>query len=162
MIAAGIVQGTIAFLAYAVLILVALRALRKLEATFVVLLAALLVYPVAIAGFVAMSQSVNFWVFSTSYWFLVLSFLMCFGAVYKSLSLRMLLTLLEKPTHEHSVESLRNEYIFGDSFDNRLQLIVDQGLATKTDGQLSLTNRGASWAHRLIALQRAFGITRSG
>lgn len=162
MIAAGIIQGASAFLVYVALLLVLLRALRNAEATFVVLGAALLVYPTSISVIVAMGYLVNFWVFSTSYWFLVLSFLMGFGAIYKSLSLRMLLTLLENPTHEHSAEAFRKEYIFGDSFNNRLQLIVDQGLAERIGDRLRLTSRGASWANRLIRLQRAFGIMRSG
>lgn len=162
MIAAGIMQGVSAFLVYVALLLVLLRALRNAEATFVVLGAALLVYPTSISVIVAMGHLVNFWVFSTSYWFLVLSFLMGFGAIYKSLSLRMLLTLLETPMHEHSAEAFRKEYIFGDSFNNRLQLIVDQGLAERVGDRLRLTSRGASWANRLIRLQRAFGIMRSG
>lgn len=162
MIAAGIIQGIIAFFGYVALLLLLLRAFHKVEATYVVLLAALFIYPVLLAIFVVLAHSVNFWVFSTSYWFLVLSFLMGFGAIYKSLSLRMLLTLLETPTHEHSAESFRKEYIFGDSFNNRLQLMVDQGLAEWTDDKLSLTIRGANWANRLIILQRVFGIMRSG
>jgi len=162
MIEAGIIQGIIAFCGFGALLLVLLRAFHKVEAIFVVLLAALLVYPVSLAGFVGLAHPVNFWVFSTSYWFFVLSFLMGFGAIYKSLSLRMLLTLLETPTHEHSAESFRKEYIFGDSFNNRLQLMVDQGLAEQTDDGLSLTVRGANWANRLVTLQRAFGIMRSG
>jgi len=162
MIATGIIQGIIAFFGYTALLLLLLRVFHKVEATFVVLLAALFIFPVALASFVALAPSVNLWVFSTSYWFLVLSFLMGFGAIYKSLSLRMLLTLLETPTHEKSAESFRKEYIFGDSFNNRLQLMVDQGLAERTDDKLSLTIRGASWANRLVTLQRVFGIMRSG
>lgn len=162
MIAEGIVQGTIAFCGYVGTLLILLRVFHKVEATFVVLLAALLIYLASAAIFVGLSYSVNFWIFSTSYWFLVLSFLMAFGAVYKSLSLRMLLTLLEEPTHEHSAESFRNKYIYGVSFNDRLRLIVDQGLAEQVGGRLSLTKHGEKWARRMVTLQRAFGITRSG
>jgi hypothetical protein len=162
MIASGLVQGATAFCAYVLLILILLRLFHKTEATFVVLSAGLVAYGLAIGIFVALGDTINFWVFSSSYWFLVLCFLMAFGAVYKSLSLRMLLTLLERPEHEHSVEAFRNEYIFGDSFAGRLQLIVNQGLAAKEGDRLSLTRRGKAWAYRVVKLQRTFGIMRSG
>lgn len=162
MIVQGMMQGATAFAAYVIVVLLLLRAVRKNEPTFIVLFSALLVFPLSITVWFLLQMQINFWVFSTAYWFLVLCFLMGFGAVYKSLSLRMLLELLEKPDHTHSAEEFRQEYIFGDSFHHRLQLIVDQGLAERHDGSLSLTVRGKKWAEAIIGVQRAFGITRSG
>lgn len=163
MIAEGISQSLIAFFTYVLTILVILRIMRKTEPTIVVLISASAIYGFSIALAMVANQHVNFWYFSISYWFLVLSFLLAFGAVYKSLSLRMLLVLLEKPNRAHSTQSFREEYIFGDSFDNRLQLIIDQGLAKRREqNEFELTSRGANWAASLVKLQRLFGIMRSG
>jgi small-conductance mechanosensitive channel len=158
----GILQGAIGFCAYMGLILVLLRVARGVDATFTVLLSALFIYILTFVLILVVGYQMNFWVFSTSYWFLVLSFLMVFGAIYKSLSLRMLQTLLEEHNHRYSVEGLRDEYIFGESFSNRLQLIVKQDLAERVDGKLALTKRGAKWANFAVKLQRSFGIMRSG
>lgn len=156
-----ILQGFAAAVAYGLVLLVALRVSRR-SPTLVVLATAAVVYVAAAAVFMLLGQVVGFWAYSTTYWFLVLCFLMAFGAIYKSLSLRILLDLTEKSELTGSADELAQRYIFGSSFEDRLGIAVDGGLAARSADGLSLTSRGRALASRVRAAQRAFGITRSG
>lgn len=162
MIWIGIAQGLVAAIVYFFSVLVSLRALRRRDPMFIVLEVAAAAYVVVFAALVLLGQAVNFWVFSTSYWFFVLCFLMAFGATYKSLSLQILLQLSKKPDRSELVELLREQYVFGKSFRDRLDLIVELGLANKNENRLRLTPSGKMLAGCVRAVQRAFGIMRSG
>ncbi|MEM9204757.1 MAG: hypothetical protein AAGA88_00355 [Pseudomonadota bacterium] len=162
MICAGIAQGLFAAVAYFLVLLIALRVLRRTDPMFTVLAVALVAYACMFGLLIAAGQIVNFWIFSTSYWFFVLTFLMAFGAIYKSLSLQILLQLSHKPGRQESAEVLRMQYVFGRSYSDRLSLLVERGLVAKTLSGLSLTAEGRALANRVRAAQRAFGIERSG
>lgn len=162
MIWAGIGQGFAAAIVYFLAVLVVLRALARIDPMFTVLASALAAYVAMLFAFPFAGQAVNFWVFSTSYWFFALCFLMAFGAVYKSVSLQILLQLSQQPDRSERTATLRTQYVFGRSFQDRLALIVDRRLATENPDGLSLTASGNRLARRARAVQRAFGVMRSG
>ncbi len=158
----GLAHGVVCFVFYVLAVLVVLRVDRTREpALLVVVLAAV----VGVAGpvvFAWLGPAFNAWVLLASYSFLTLGFLVGFGAVYKSLSLRILLRLLDTPGRTGSYQAIFDAYLIEDSYQNRLSVIVDKGLVDLQDGQLSLTARGRVLAQRVRAIQRAFGITHSG
>jgi len=82
------------FGAYLIIILLALRLIRGISPSVLVCGCALLVYIGGLCLIVTIGWRVNFFSFSSLYWFLTLNLLMIFGAVYKSISLRMMLNLL--------------------------------------------------------------------
>jgi len=158
----GLVHGAVCFAFYVIAVLVVLRVNRSTEPA---LLVVLLAVALAIAGplvFAWLGPGFNVWVLLASYSLLTLCFLVGFGAVYKSLSLRILLRLLDKPGRTDSYQTIFDAYLVEDSYQNRLSVIVAKGLVDLQDGQLTLTGRGRRLALRVSAIQRAFGITHSG
>lgn len=162
MIPSGIVDGALAFAEYAGLVLVLLRLASRTEPAKIVTLGAPCVLVVHGTGIVLTGAPVNLWVFAVTYSYLALTFLMVFGAVYKSVSLRMLTWLLEQPGNSAAYDTILNHFLIGHSFGNRMALIVDKGYATMDGDRYALTSRGHTLAGRTQALQRIFGIQRSG
>jgi hypothetical protein len=156
-----ILQGLVAAVAYGGVLLVALRVTR-LSPTLIVLATGAIVYVAAALVFVLLGQIVGLWAYSTTYWFLVLCFLMAFGAIYKSLSLRMLLRLLDDPGRTASVRALAEDYVLGESFADRLRVATESGLVSATGVGYQLTSRGTSLARRVRTVQLWFGIEKSG
>jgi hypothetical protein len=157
MIGAGLLQGMGGFALCVVTVAALLRTARSTEPVLVVISASLVVWLLALALLTAAGQTVNFWVYGTSYWFFSLCFLVAFGAIYKSLSLRILLDLSERPGRADSYDRIFERYVAGESYKNRLQVIQNNRLAVCSDCRFSLTPRG----RRLIGAIR-FGINKSG
>lgn len=104
----------------------------------------------------------SFWSISVSYWFGCLCFLMVFGAVYKSISLRVLDQISQSPTDRLDEAVLSGEYIKSDSFDRRLTVILENGYAEKTELGFSLLPKGQRLARIVRWFHRTFSIERSG
>jgi hypothetical protein len=162
MAASGVIQGVIAFALYVAGVLVTLRVARRTEPALTVVVMA----PIAcLGGFMLnllFGRAFNFWGFAVFYWFLVMGFVLAFGAIYKSLSLRILLDLLGRPGHSDNGAALHDRYLIADSFQNRLAVILSKGLVSVNNDQYSLTQQGRSLALRVQSVQRVFGISRSG
>lgn len=158
----GLLHGALAFAAYVVAVLVLLRLARRTEPALVTVAAAFGICLLALPVFVLAGQRLNLWVYLVSYWFLATSFLMAFGAVYKSLSLRILMDLLDKPGRSDDYQDIFSRYLVQDSYQNRLGVIVDKGLVTLHGGRYELSERGHRLARNVRAVQLWFGITRSG
>jgi hypothetical protein len=109
-----------------------------------------------------MPISGNIWRAFILFCFLTVSYLMVFGAVYKSVSLRMLLDLLHAPSHRLAKKELNRKYIEQESFEGRINVMLSQGLADRRDGKLLLTAKGRRVARVTHGLQRTFGIHKSG
>ena len=103
-----------------------------------------------------------FWPTSAIYWFMVLCFLMGFGAIYKSISLRILATLLSRRDWREEYQAILDQYVRQDSYHDRLQILVKEGFAIRDQQKFTLTARGRRIARTVLALQRAFQIEKSG
>jgi hypothetical protein len=162
MISTGLLQSIIGFAMYIGVILLSLRLFPRIEAALLVVILAMVIFFVGLTMFIFIGQTVNFWIFATGYWFLTTCFLMIFGAIYKSISLRILLELLEKPGRMDSYQDVFTRFVVNDSFQNRLNLIESKNLASIGHGGYVLTPKGTRIAKCARAIQRTFGITRSG
>ena len=89
---------------------------------------AVLVYAGAVVG-ASFSRNANFWIVSVAFWFPSLVFLMCFGAVYKSVSLRILLDLRARPGEMDRYSAVLARYVMTESFESRLHVMDENGLA---------------------------------
>jgi hypothetical protein len=158
----AIATGTIGFGAYLLLVFIGLRALRGVAASAVVTGASVIVYFGTVAAATVFGSVVRFWPLSATYWFLALCFLMVFGAIYKSISLRILLDLLRRPHGTDRYDAVLGRYIEGDSYPNRLQVMVDSGLAVRDSRELRLTDKGRRLAAAVARLQALYKIERSG
>lgn len=128
----------------------------------VVISGSVVVWLLALVLLVAAGHTVNFWVYGTGYWFCSLCFLVAFGAIYKSLSLRILLDISERPGRTDSYERIFAQYVGRESFENRLQVIERNGLAVCSGCRFSLTACGKRLIGAIRAVQRTFGISKRG
>ena len=159
--AAGLLGGIGLFVAYVAVVMAALR-LSSREPAGLVILAAAFVYAIGLPLLAAIGIPVNVWYLTVVYGFLALSFLMVFGAVYKSLSLRMLLDLLQARGHALDERHLAERYIKAQSFHDRLVVMVEKGLAQRMGARIGLSARGRRVAGAARALQTLYRIEKSG
>ena len=154
--------GICGFAVYFVVVVCLLRLLQRKAPALVAITASVLVY-VAVLVIVMLSDwVVMFWYLSATYWFLVLCFLVVFGAVYKSISLRILFDLLNRPARSELYARILEHYIEQESYMSRLQVMMSNGLAVQLPTGFQLTEKGRRIAATVRAIQQAFNIQRSG
>lgn len=155
------VAGFLAGLAYVGCVALVLRRGRGSPAGVAIILAVggylVLLAVVLVAGVAA-----SFWALSICYWFVAVSFLMLFGAVYKSISLRMIIDLYERPDRSAPEDAVRAGYVEADSFESRLAVMVQSGFVREVAGGYVLLPKGRRVAEAAAVLQKAFAIERSG
>jgi hypothetical protein len=123
---------------------------------------ATLVYFAVLAAALVAPVRIAFWPFSAAYAFLALCVLMPFGALYKSVSLRMLGDLSRTAGQALPEQQLLARYIEEDSFGRRVDILLAQGYAEREAGKLRLSAKGRRIAAGIHVLQRAFAIRTSG
>ena len=155
------VLGAAGALLWLAVIVVLLR-LSKRSPALIVVLSAALVYLAVLFAALALAQRVAFWPFSAAYGFLTLCVLMLFGALYKSVSLRMLGDLSLAVGHALPEQELLARYIEEDSFGRRVAILLKEGHALRTAEGLKLSPKGRRIAAGIYRLQQAFAIRASG
>lgn len=157
----SVIAGMAGFFSY---LLVCVVMLRKSSASpaAVVILASLALYSATLAAALFLGCTVAFWLYSAAYWCPSLIFLMIFGAVYKSISLRILLDLLGRPDRSDAYDAVLQRYVSEESFERRLIVMLEAGLAVRNAGCLGLTEKGRRIAFIVAGLQAAFAIEASG
>jgi hypothetical protein len=123
---------------------------------------ALLAYATVVAAAALFGRNANFWTVSIVFWFATLLFLMAFGALYKSVSLRILLDLRDRPGHAGLYSAILGRYVAAESFESRLAVMQENGFAVLTPAGYVLTDKGHRLARLVGALHRLFAIERSG
>jgi hypothetical protein len=158
----GMQIGILCFVVGIFFIAIGLRTLKKVEPALLVVLSAFFFGVLGLCGLIFWAKVGNIWAYVITYSCLSLIFLMGFGAVYKSLSLRILLDLSKQPNMTDSYVRIYNSYLINDSFVNRLEVIKAQKFATENDHHFSLTPRGRALSSRVRTIQQIFGIENSG
>lgn len=160
--AEAIIWGVCGFGFYVTTCLVALRLCRRQTPTALVIgLAPAGGIVSCIIGLI-FDETLKFWGVFATYCFLTICFLMAFGAVYKSISIRMLAELNASHGGRMTMSQLLDGYVQGDSFPHRIQILYDHGFVSPGESALHLTPKGATFARRIMKVQRVFGITESG
>ncbi len=154
--------GAAGFTAYLGTLLVMLRVSHRTTPALVVTASALAVYGAMIVVAASLGRTVLFWPVSATYWFLAACFLMGFGAIYKSISLRILLDLLNRPGRADRYEGILNRYVQEESYQRRLSVLQEAGLAIRGTVGYEVTPKGRRLASIIDALQRLFKIESSG
>jgi hypothetical protein len=154
--------GVAGFAVYVAAALVLLRVSNRMSPALLVTTAGLAVYAAVLGVAVMSGPGVLFWPMSAAYWFLTLAFLMGFGAIYKSISLRILLDLLDRPGHADRYEAILNRYVQHESYQHRLSVLTEGGLARRGPAGCEVTSKGRRLAAIVEALQGFFKIAYSG
>jgi hypothetical protein len=158
----AITTGMVGFAAYLLLVLVLLRVLNRVAPSLVVTVSSFVAYVATLAAAVVFRSYVWFWPLSATYWFLALFFLMIFGAIYKSVSFRILLDLSQRPRRTDRYDSVLSRYVEQESYQNRLRVMVTAGLAVRRAADLELTPKGRRLAGAVARIQALYKIERSG
>ena len=161
-ISAGASFAAAGFVLYVAIVAVVLRLSWAISPALVAIGAAFLTYAALVAIAAVSGRNANFWITSIIFWFPTLGFLMGFGAVYKSVSLRILLDLLARPGERELCSAILERYIAVESFENRLAIMLESGLAIHTSAGYALTEKGRRLARITAAMHRLFAIERTG
>ena len=158
----GFIFAAGAFGTYVLVVMAGLRVARRIEPALLVVASAIAVWLFSLAVLAIAGSEFNFWVFMAGYWFLATSMLMAFGAIYKSLSLRILMDLHAQPDRVDDYNRIFSRYLVQDSYENRLGVIRDKGFVELRAGRYELTSRGRRLANSVRTVQLWFGISGSG
>jgi hypothetical protein len=154
--------GTAGFVFYVAALAMALRRRGMAAPALVAIGVALFAYVAMIVVAVGVNRAVSFWAISAIFWFPTMVFLMAFGALYKSVSLRILVDLLDAPGNAELCSTILQRYIAAESFQARLALMLENKWTIRSSAGYALTKTGRRLARLVAVLQRMFAIQRSG
>lgn len=151
------------FMIYLLTIIISLRLFKNISPTIQVCSFPILIYCLGLTVIVILKVKILFFLFSSLYWFLTISLLMVFGAVYKSISLRMMLNLLKKPNKAELYEIVLKKDIENKSYLERVNILQKKNWIKPSKNQtFVLTERGRFFAKSIGLLQALFSIKESG
>ncbi len=99
----------------------------------------------------------QYWDAASIFGFCVMGYVFAFGAVYKSVSLDILLGLFDRPERTAPLAEIVDRQV-PDLFQGRIRNLVDGGLVEPLDSHFDATAAGQAMASRVGQLRRAFGI----
>lgn len=155
----SITYGFIFFLLLMITFLVLSRTVKTRSPATILCLSSIIVYFLGIVCLIVLKIFFKFFEFSSSYWFFTFSMMMVFFAVYKSISLKMMLNLKNSPA---TLDQILSNYIQQESYKVRLNILLDNGFAEKSSEGYQLTLKGQRYAMIVSAVQKIFSIQKSG
>ncbi|MBR0815533.1 MULTISPECIES: hypothetical protein [Bradyrhizobium] len=99
----------------------------------------------------------QYWDAASIFGFLVMGYVFAFGAVYKSVSLDILLDVVDRPERRAPLTDIIERQVPA-LFQGRIRNLVDGGLVEPLDTHFAPTIAGRTMADRVGRLRRAFGI----
>lgn len=155
-------SGAAWFTLYASATFFAIRLSPNRSPTVLVVTLACLFALASVPAGALVSIEANYWRALVVFLFLTLCHLMIFGAVYKSISLRILLDLFLAPLGKLPADLVLSRYIEQESFAARIQVMITQDLASHSPRGITLTRKGRKLAAAVSLLQRLYSIQESG
>lgn len=99
----------------------------------------------------------QYWDAASIFAFCVMAYVFAFGAVYKSVSLDILLGVVDRPERKAPLSEIVERQV-PDLFQGRIGNLVDGGLVEPVGSHFTATAAGRDMAGRVGLLRRAFGI----
>lgn len=159
------VFGIIGVAAFAVLAPImqwmARRAATPVPPVMILAATAILSHLASVVLGIAYVPQFQYWNAASVFSFGVMSYIFAFGAVYKSVSLEILLDVAERPRREAPLADIVERQVPG-IFRGRTDILVDSGLAERTSSGFVATAAGSKLAGRIAQLRRAFAIGDTG
>lgn len=103
----------------------------------------------------------QYWHAASIFGFFVMAYVFAFGAVYKSVSLDILLGLVSRPERSAPLSVIVEQQV-PHLFQGRIDVLVDGGLVEAENSHFSPTAAGRSMAGRVGRLRSTFGIGDTG
>lgn len=154
--------GVVAFVAFApVLQFVARRLARPMPPVICLAVAAIVSHLACVALGVMTVQPFQYWNAASIFSFGVMGYVFAFGAVYKSVSIEILLDLAKRNERQVPLSELV-EHKVPDIFLGRTNVLVDSALVERVGSSFAVTAAGQKLAGRIARLRRAFAIGDTG
>jgi hypothetical protein len=153
--------GAVSFALWAVLALVVLRLPGHLSPVVRLAGLAVMVHAVTTLAAVCFLHALPYWHGAALYWSGFIFALFGYSAVYKSVSLGILAKLAGQPDRSLSLDDISVRYVLP-GFLGRVRILVEAGLVVQSEDRFQLTDAGRRLARRVAAVQRLFGVARSG
>ena len=109
----------------------------------------------------AFAHPFQYWNATSVFCFGVMSYIYLFGAVYKSISLRLLLELADRPGRSIELSEISDQRI-PIMFAERTDILIEGGWVVRSDDTFSATPAGHGLTARITKLRRLFAIGNSG
>lgn len=103
----------------------------------------------------------QYWNAASIFGFGVMGYVFAFGAVYKSVSLEILLDVAQRPGHTAPLADIVDR-LAPDIFRRRAEILVDGGQVERAGPLFAVTTAGRTSAGRLARIRRAFAVGDSG
>jgi hypothetical protein len=151
--------------AHAIVVSVCLRFIRSLAPVILHLVCAA-VMGAALAATIAVVAArsgiaLPFWPAASIFYGGVIAWLYAFSAVYKSISLGILRALQAAPERRIGLDAVARDFVWP-RFVERVDLLVDGGLASRTETGYEISPEGLKAVRRLRLIQRAFAVSGKG
>jgi hypothetical protein len=106
-------------------------------------------------------QQFQYWNAASIFSFGVTLYVFAFGAVYKSVSLELLLDLAQRPGYAATLSEIVDRKV-ADILRGRTEILVDSGQVERAGSCFVVTARGRATAGRVAQIRGAFAIGNSG
>jgi hypothetical protein len=137
------------------------RTTSTLPPVMVLAIAALIAHVGIVAFGMCFVPQFKYWNATSIFSFGAMSYIFAFGAVYKSVSLEILLGIAERPGRAVPASEIV-EHKVPEILRGRTQILVDSGLVARAGLSFSVTAAGQALADRIMRLRRLFAIGDSG
>lgn len=153
--------AVVALMVFLLLAAIVLRLTAQRGAVPALLGCAAAVFLLAVASIASALENAGTWRFAAFYACGVAVVIFIYGAVLKSLSLRMLVLMATLPRGEAGVDQLTEETI-APAFDERIRLLQESGLIAADPAGYTATGKGTATASQIARLRAFLDIEASG
>ncbi|MGL9616889.1 hypothetical protein QRQ56_02720 [Bradyrhizobium sp. U531] len=120
-------------------------------------IAAIITHALGVVLGILVVPQFQYWDAASIFGFCVMGYVFAFGAVYKSVSLDILLGLFDRQEQTAPLSEIVDRQV-PDLFRGRIQNLVEGGLVEPLDSRFDATAAGRTMADRVGRLRQAFGI----
>lgn len=136
---------------------------KLLKARSLILINSLLCLACYILLPLVFKQSINFFYYTSLYLFFSMSYFFFFGGVYKSISVRILIELLNAHGNSLNKNIIYKDFVIQDSYKSRLNnLEKNKFITSNKKGDLTLTAKGMILVKLLNFVQKIYKIKFKG
>jgi len=140
---------------------VARRANSPIAPVAILALAAVVSHVASISLGVMTVRPFQYWNAASLFGFGVMLYVFAFGAVYKSVSLEILLDLAQRPGHTAALSDIVDRKM-AEIFRGRTEILVSGGQVERAGSGFVVTEAGSAMASRIAQARRAFAVGDSG
>ncbi len=149
------------FILAPVMQVIARRSAWHVSPVIILAITAVVSHLASVALGIGLLRPFQYWNAASIFAFGAMAYVFAFGAVYKSVSLEILLKLTERRARQASLSEIVERQV-PEIFRGRTMILVDAGYATCVGDSFAVTPEGQRVASRIAGLRRIFAISDSG